>query len=126
MKHAAVHRSLVLVLAVWCICMPGHALDLTHDPFKRPDLLVKPPATNALPSADRNAAEVSVAPLEGDLRATIQAGSYSMVNVGGEILMLGDTLEGYRLVQVGEIEAIFEKNGIKRTLSLIDRESQQR
>ena len=107
-------------------CLPGHALELTHDPFKKPDLLIKPPATHAVSTADQNTVEASIAPLEGDLRVTIQAGPYSMVNVGGEILMLGDTLDGYRLVQVGEIEAIFEKNGIKRTLSLIDRESQQR
>ena len=109
MKFVTAHVSLVLILAVWGFCIPGHALELTHDPFKKPELLLKPPASNAVSTADQDAVEPIVAPLEGELRATIQAGPYSMVNVGGEILMLGETLDGYRLVQVGETEAIFEK-----------------
>lgn len=120
MRLASAPRSLVLILVAWSVCMSGHALELTHDPFKKPDFLLKPPASAAssalAPSANEGVVEDVVAPLEGELRATIQAGAYSMVNVGGEILMLGDTLDGYRLVQVGETEAIFEKNGTKRTL----------
>jgi hypothetical protein len=111
----------VLILAVWGVCISGHALELTHDPFNKPDLLIKPPSTNAVSTADQDAVDETILPLEGELRATIQAGAYSMVNVAGEILMLGDTIEGYRLVQVGETEAIFEKNGTKKTLSLIER-----
>ena len=120
MRLASAPRSLVLILVAWGICVSGHALELTHDPFKKPDFLLKPPSSAAtsaqVPAADSGVVEETIAPLEGELRATIQAGPYSMVNVGGEILMLGDTLDGYRLVQVGETEAIFEKNGTKRTL----------
>ena len=122
MRLACTHRLLMAIFAGWSIYMPGHTLELSYDPFKKPELLTMPPSSTAVSAqastADQGDVEASVAPLEGELRATIEAGPYSMINVGGEILMLGDTMDGYRLVQVRETEAIFEKNGTQRTLKL--------
>ena len=56
------------------------------------------------------------------LAATLVAGSESMVNLGGSILRLGEEAHGYRLVEVGHWEAVFEKGGERVTLSIDPRD----
>lgn len=53
------------------------------------------------------------------LLATMVAKEWSMANVNGTMLMPGETINGYRLLQVLEDEAIFMKNG-QRTVVTID------
>jgi hypothetical protein len=45
------------------------------------------------------------------LRATLVAGKHSLVNLGGVMLATGDEAGGFRLVEVREFEAVFEKDG---------------
>ena len=59
-------------------------------------------------------------PWERELRATSVSAVRSMINVDGVILLLGEELDGFRLVEVRERAAVFEKDGTRRTLSMDD------
>jgi hypothetical protein len=41
-----------------------------------------------------------------------------MVNLNGAIISLGEEIDGYRLVKVGEQTAVFAKNGKRHVLSM--------
>jgi len=49
------------------------------------------------------------------------AKEWSMANVNGTLMMPGETINGYRLLQVLENEAVFLKDG-RRTVVTIDDE----
>ena len=83
---------------------------LVHDPFVQPAFLKAPAHT-----ARRVTAEVKP---KLQLRSILQAGDESMVNLNGEILMIGDTYQGYKLVEVGKQSAVFIKDGNKIKVSL--------
>ena len=70
---------------------------LRFDPFAEPDL--QRPAV--APVARRG--------WSPELRATLVGGAQSMANLGGTILNIGDEAHGYRLIEVGEGEAVFSK-----------------
>ncbi len=70
---------------------------LQFDPFAEPDL-ERPPV-----------AAVGKRRWSPELRATLEAGPQSMANLGGTILNIGDEAHGYRLIEVGEGDAIFLK-----------------
>jgi hypothetical protein len=82
---------------------------IRYDPFAEPDL-TQPPQTRPVASA-RNQAWSPV------LRATLVAGRGSMVNLGGTILNIGDEAHGYRLLEVGEGEAVFSKGDSRLVLT---------
>lgn len=52
-----------------------------------------------------------------DLRATLVSRDNSIANLNGKILMVGDKIEGYRLLKIGEDEVLLEKNGEQVTVS---------
>lgn len=52
------------------------------------------------------------------LRATLVAGPDSLANLGGIVLRLGEEAHGYRLVEVREWEAVFERGGVRRVFAL--------
>jgi hypothetical protein len=112
-----VHLVIALLVpgGVWA----GEAT-LLHDPFQRPE----PPKINAK-SPELPASPAASAPdWQPELRAVMQAENRSMVNVSGFIVLVGQELEGYRLVEVQERSAVFLKNGAKMVLSL-DRKKQR-
>ncbi len=83
---------------------------LEHDPFARPAALA-----GAAPGS--GASRASAASLgSAELRATVVAGSESMANVDGVIVKMGEELNGYRLVEVGDRRAVFEREGARRIL----------
>jgi hypothetical protein len=45
------------------------------------------------------------------LRATLVAGEASLADLGGVVLAVGEQTHGYRLVEVREFEAVFERGG---------------
>ena len=53
-----------------------------------------------------------------ELRSILQAGNESVVNLNGEILMIGDSFKGYQLLEVGKQSATFIKDGAKIKLTL--------
>lgn len=82
------------------------------------------------PFARRAAASSAVAdPAEGDgavreqarepeLRAIIYDRSKSLVNIDGRVLALGDSIDGFKLVQVAERSVMLAKAGKRITLTL--------
>lgn len=86
------------------------ALVLRHDPFIRPSL-----GASALANGAPEAPDVAWRPM---LRAVVVAGPKSSALVDGQVLELGDELEGYRLIQVAPDKAIFSKKGRRVELSV--------
>lgn len=98
---------------------------LHSDPFERPDLLLQPK-----PELE---AELEIQPDAGtwqpELRATMRSSKGSMVNIGGEIIAIGEQIDGFRLLEVQERTAIFDKGGQHYPVSLDDawkKESEER
>ncbi len=83
-----------------------------HNPFTRPQYLGAAVSNRSAQRADGNAVL--------DLRATMSAGTQSLVNVAGEFYGLGDEIDGYRLLSVGDGKAVFLKNGRKVTMTVLD------
>ena len=83
---------------------------LQYDPFKQPAFLRAPQHT-------KRSAPVPAKP-KLQLRSILQAGNESMVNLNGEILMIGDSYQGYQLVEVNKQSALFIKNGEKIKVTL--------
>jgi len=54
------------------------------------------------------------------LRAVLAAGPNSVVNLGGVILQVGESANGYRLLSVEEYVATFSRDGEKVVLSLFE------
>ena len=52
------------------------------------------------------------------LRGLMVAGKRSMVDLEGVMLTVGDSVDGYRLIKVGEREAVFLKKGVQVVLRL--------
>ncbi len=53
-----------------------------------------------------------------ELRATLVSSERSLVNLGGTILELGEEAHGYRLLEVRESEAVFERSGSETVLQM--------
>lgn len=98
----------VLPCLIWALAALLHgapalaAQALRHDPFVRPPLMAPAPA--------RPASASLVAPWQPTLSAVLVAGPDSLVNVGGFVIKLGQEIDGYRLLQVSEGQAVFLKN----------------
>ena len=92
------------------------AQPLRHDPFARPRL-GPAPASGAAPGA---AAPAEADPWRPVLRAVMQAGRDSVVNVDGRLVAIGETIDGYRLVKVEDARAVFSKDGRRTTLTMHD------
>jgi hypothetical protein len=80
---------------------------LQRDPFKRPSLA---PVANARSAGTENPVL--------DLRGVIYDSRQPLANIDGQIVGIGDFIEEYRLVKVGEREATLVKNGKRITLKL--------
>ena len=59
-----------------------------------------------------------------ELRGTMAAGKNSLANIGGEILAIGQEINGYRLVAIHQRHVVLQKNEFQRTL-LIDRDTEE-
>ncbi|MGF1613424.1 MAG: hypothetical protein ACFCVA_05800 [Gammaproteobacteria bacterium] len=101
--------ALSLACAGWASeLIPG----LRFDPFQ--SLRFGLPAR---PTADRDAADAAPA-WSPRLRATLISDRQSLVNVDGELLAVGDAIQGYTLVRIEERQAVLERGGERRVLSL--------
>lgn len=91
---------------------------LRHDPFIRPSLGIAAgpsSATTVSPAGVAPRAEELAPTWQSDLRGVMLAGTGSVANVGGSIVAIGESLDGWRLQQVGDGQALFVK-GRKRLL----------
>ncbi len=87
-----------------------NAGQLQHNPFSQPKLMVESPSTN------KSHITKNEMPITLDLRAIIVSKSMPMVNLGGEIMTVGEEVGGLRLLSVSEGEAVFLWNGTRHTL----------
>lgn len=90
------------------------AIRVLHDPFRKPAI---PQQNVAEPEILKQSAQQEWVP---KLTATLRAGRNSMANVNGKIIKLGETLNGYRLVEVDERSAVFVKNKQRKKLMIDD------
>ncbi len=92
------------------------------EPPSPPALRHNPFARTTLPEGSARARpQTSVAAPRDwspNLRATVLAGPRSMVNVDGEMVLVGEEIDGFRLVEVRERVAVFERDGDQRVLTL--------
>ena len=86
-------------------------LTLRFDPFQKPLL-----------KSERQAVSGGNRPNQADwkpeLQATLVAGKNSMVNVDGTSIKLGERFQGYRLIKVGNRNAVFVKTTHKIELTI--------
>lgn len=85
---------------------------LRQNPFSRPEIVNEPPPPVVQPRAT-----VSEEP-ELELSATLISKVAPMVVVNGELLEIGQDIDGLRLVAVAEGRATFERDGRKYTFEL--------
>jgi hypothetical protein len=110
-------RVVALIFTALALPVLGQGRALQHDPFVRPAVGLVP--GNA--SSVAQPARVKAAP-EGkprlNLQAVLVAGPQSIANVDGVMLRVGESIDGYRLLEVQHRSAVFEKNGAKFTLGI--------
>jgi len=86
---------------------------IIHDPFTMPILQKKPVHDNeAVNSEDKALTK------ELKLFSTLRAGRRSMANVSGRILKIGESIEGYKLIEVYERSVILIKKQQRTRLTL--------
>ncbi len=105
----------VLVLAATV----GGAWNATHadalrNPFVRPDI-ERAAAVNA--TGVQRVPQVAAPKFK--LRATVVAGAASVANLDGNIIAIGESLDGYSLVNVDRESIVVEKSGRKFTLRVV-------
>jgi hypothetical protein len=87
----------------------------THNPFDRPAFMI---------GSRNNAPPAPVAtPVRLELRATLVTAGKALANINGEILTVGDSYEGYRVVHVEEGRAIVVKSGERQVLDVYERQT---
>ena len=90
-------------------------VELLRNPFARPataELVANAVSMNDVPTLTVNT----------ELRAVLVAGRKSIVDFGGVILQIGESTSGYRLLEVGEGTATFNRKGERIVFSLYEPE----
>jgi hypothetical protein len=89
---------------------------LRRNPFSRPDYVV---ALTAAPVAEGGA----TSPVALELRATLVANGIRLANIDGEILAVGESYAGYRLVRIEEGRVTVRKDGERLVLDAYARQT---
>ena len=89
---------------------------LQRNPFVAPRVL-EPPPVAVLPRRVAPEPDVPPAPQFG-LRAVLSAGHHSLANIDGTILGVGEAIEGFRLVSIGEHSVVLKRRGQRVVLDL--------
>jgi hypothetical protein len=82
---------------------------IRHDPFRRPA---------GSPNPAESGQPAPPAAWQPTLRGVLLAGKASLANVDGQMVALGETLEGHRLVSISDHQAVFEKDGRRMVLDM--------
>ena len=113
----AKRQRLFLIAVATMTCSSAMAAEteyqvtLQRNPFERPAVELLKADASAINDSRRERQE----PM---LRGVLVAGDRSVVDFGGVILQIGESSDGYRLLSVGDGEAVFRKNGRKVSFSL--------
>ncbi len=65
-------------------------------------------------------------PWEPELRATLVGGARPSANIDGWLILLGDEVEGFKLVEIRERRAVLEKDGVRRILTMDSKQPHKR
>ena len=88
---------------------------LVNNPFSKPAILAAPATKTSKP-------EVPVEePVQLQLKATLVSDATPLVIVAGEMLGIGEEIDGYRLLAVQEGRAVFSRHGKTHTFALVGR-----
>lgn len=82
----------------------GEPPPLAHNPFSRPSSAAEALGAGLVENNDGSGPTLA-------LRATMVASGSRLANVAGRILQQGDEIDGYRLVEIHEDYAVFDKSG---------------
>lgn len=103
---------LTLLLLLGSIQAVAAAPVLNIDPFEEPILIKKN-------EADLTGEQMSQYGIwNPQLRGTMRSSSGAVANIDGEIILVGEMVEGFRLVGVRERSVTFEKMGRKYVISM--------
>ena len=114
-------RLSTYLLALWALgAVPAFGaeseiLSLSNNPFSRPEIFNAPP-----PPPVRQEVVLPPEQVELNLIATMVSEIAPMVVVDGELLAIGDEIEGLKLIAVKEGEAIFTRAGKKFSFTIDD------
>lgn len=101
-----------LVWLALTAALPGAgAADLRHNPFQPPAYAIATPASQAAAAAEHAEAVLR-------LQSILSAGENSVVSVNGQLLSVGDKIDGYRLLSTSETSATFARKGKRLTLKI--------
>ena len=103
--------GLQLVALTMLVASLAHGGELSRDPFQ-------PPAEFAAPAGGLGRPQALAIPSNPEVKGIMLAGDRSLVNLNGKIIALGEEVDGYELLEVGENQAVFLHNGETLTLSL--------
>ena len=108
--------AILYLCSVSSLAAEAELLTLRKNPFSQPEVVNKPPPPPPV------VAEV-VVPVEEvklDLSATMVSATNPMVIVDGELLAIGDRIEGLKLIAVMEGSAVFTRGGKKYSFAVDD------
>lgn len=116
-------RIIIITGAILYLCSVSslaadvELLTLRKNPFSQPEVVKAPPPPPPV------AVEIAVPPEEVrlDLSATMVSLTNPMVIADGELLTIGERIEGLKLIAVMEGSAIFSRGGKKYTFAIDDR-----
>lgn len=113
LSSAPLAALLVLLATLPATAGDGPPVLLRHDPFRRP----APPLS---PLSPRTVDPAAAAPAawQPTLRGVLLAGAGSLANVDGQMVGIGERIEGHRLLSVSDRQAIFEKDGRRIVLDM--------
>jgi len=123
--------SMVALAAAGAVAQATAPHKLAHDPFDLGTLqrtlqqLMQQAESKSAAAASSSGGTGAAAPaaaqvpvLKAELRAVMVGGARPLVNLGGTILGIGDSVDGFRLVEVRERSAVFVRDGNRVELPL--------
>ena len=107
----------LLVMTALLLTPPAMAdvqlLSLRNNPFTRPPVFEKKPPPSSPVVVEK------VEPVDLELTATMVSDSASMVIVDGELIAVGESFKGMKLLKVMEGRAVFTGTGKKITYEIV-------
>lgn len=106
---------LAMLALISVLGVAANAQPLRNDPFARPRLGSEAALAS---SADGPPAAEPAPPWQPELRGVMQAGAASLANVGGRVVTIGESVDGWRLVRVDDGTALFVHGRRQTILSM--------
>lgn len=118
LRSGASLSVILYALSVSSLAAEAELLILRKNPFSRPEVVKAPPPPPPVVSKVVLPAEEVVL----DLSATLVSSTTPMVIVDGELLAIGDKIEGLKLIEVMEGRAVFARDGKKFSFTVEDQQ----